>query len=322
MMRASKTRAGWVVMAAGLLGICLILSGCTGCIDSLLDRVEDSLRQDTNRPGKVGTLRALEVGQSARHVAEEIALRLEGPCDVGWTFDGPFSVNFEVHVEVQRGRWIRHWREEGSWQQDAQGRWQIVIDAQFQDGDYLEGQRHYAVFADEDGFWEWLGPELVARHRARGPVERRWRLEFGGRFSGLMALASTGWEEAGDGRWVPGETFRHCSPVDDPEAASWRPLLEARSELQRASITNEWTDDESSEHRCRSLESRYGLQDGGVMDVTFSECVGAPPEELTRPEASELVDVPSHREPGLAPVARELEKWIAEGMLEVTDDGR
>lgn len=291
----------------------VMLAGCSDCQEPVLDRMEESLRSDPVRSGKVGTLQALEVSQEARKIAEDVAIRAEGPCDIGWTVDESFSMTFELEIEVRRGNWRRRWEERGQWTQDDRGRWEITGEADFQDGDHSAGQRRYHVFSDEQGFWERLGPDSMARHQSRS-IEARWRQEFGGRFSELMNLISTGWQRAGEQSWVPGEQPATCGPRSAGTALSWRPILSARGQRRQARI--ELYQGEG-EKRCRRIQADYRLEGGGQLSVELSECVGANSTALHREMVKEVVEVERSRQDAV--VARQLQEWIEEGIVEIVE---
>ncbi len=295
------------------------LTGCGNCHDEMLDRVEQRLQDDPERSGKVGTYRALQVAQTARQTTDERARRGEGPCAIGWRLDESFQIDFdfEVTVEAPDDDAGRKWSEEGRWRRDDDGRWEIEIDAEFVDGPEVEGQRRFRVFRDDEGFWEWLGPEVVARHGPKTAIERGWRREFGGRFAGLARLVSTTWQsdDADASRWVPGGERLLCGPVDDAEAIEpWRPLFEARSSRRSAAISPE-TDDGRN---CRRLEASYDPGGDHSMIVDYRECLETGPKRLDRPDAKRVVDAERDRE--RLRVSRQLEQWLESGLVDAYEE--
>lgn len=302
-------RSRWIWWA--ILLVFLLAQGCSGCVDSFLDRIEEPLRSVPGRGGKVGTLRALEVGQSAREVARRMGLRAGGPCDLQWRSEDPFAVNFELQILVKAQQWERGWQEKGSFQQDQQGWWQIKGLATFYDEvQPLERERRFGVFADAEGFWEILGPGIMAQHRAGEQVHDRWRQEFLSRFSGLMELVGPGWSEAGFKRWVPGDEIFVCGPGSQQESSAWRAILNARGERREAEIRQELRGDE----RCRQLRASYQLRGGATMQISYSECLGDAPEQLERPADFDVVEV--GREEHLVGLLKRVENWIEVGIVE------
>lgn len=300
-----------VVASLGLLMVC---GGCTGCEQRVFDSVDQWLRDQPQRPGKVGTLVALDVTQTSRSVARRRMKRGDAPCDIGWRLDEAFAVDFEVEISVKHNAWTRHWTEEGSWRRDGDGRWMIESNVEFDGADGLGGERLHRVFSDEEGFWQWLGPELAARHERDAPTAKYWKEEFGGRFSGLMTLVSPSWERAGDDReyWVPGGQRRLCGPIDRTAGAqAWRSIKGVRSTLRRAQMRGE-----QGEHggECRILEADYQLQTGAQMAIRLRECRTEPPvDRLARPEFERLVEV--GRNERQSKLTNHLDRWVEEGLI-------
>ena len=313
-----KTIAGLV---AGLCLLLLGIGGCSGCEERILDDAEDWLREDPDRPGKVGTLVALEVSQNARDVAERRMKQGDDPCDIGWRLDEPFSVRYDLEIDVDRRSRSLRWSETGSWRRDADGRWGIDAEVEFDGVGQMSGIRRTRVFSDAGGFWEWLGPQVAARYESGATAERHWHDEFGGRFSGLMTLVSSKWQRSSDDeeeRWVPGGQPRLCGPIDGRgEALSWRPLVRARTTLQHAHIRSEAGPDDGSTGRalCRVLEAVYEVASGGTMSLYFRECLGEAPAEIERPEMERHVEV--RRDGSRVQMEGQLERWIEAGLVEV-----
>lgn len=312
-------------MAVGAV-VAMLTIGCNGCGDPALERFEQWLRAHPDRPGKVGTVRALEVERTARRVVDERVRRGEGPCDIGWRLDEPFVLDFEVEIEVEgepRDRW---WTEEGTWRRDETGRWRLDNDISFGDGDGLRGERTRRLYADDEHFLEWLGSDAAVRHPPDGSVEEYWREAFGVRFGQLMELIDERWGPEGAGqsaRWTPGGDHRACGPVATAgEAADWRPLLEGGARLVRARLEgSEVGDDAQSDGACRQLEALYELRGDRRMTVRVRECirdVDAAP--LKRPDVERLVDPTRDRQ--RAEVETQLDEWIEGELIESVDGSR
>lgn len=320
MNRQYIRRAG---VAAAALWAALALSACSGCQEQVLDAADNRLSADPERAGKVGTVRALEVAKRARQVGERQMNRGLGLCEIGWEADEAAAVDFSVEIAVTDTSHARSWIEQGSWRRDADGRSQIEAEIEFNDGDHTVGSRSERVFTDEEGFWEWLGPEMVARHDVDSEAEQGWRREFSGRFLALLMLTSSTWEEVpapGDDEktWIPGGRLRPCAPATgEGDALSWRPMLGARVAEQSAEVTfvdrpEATADGESG--GCRTFVGEYWLETGAKMTVHFQECTADPPETLERPEAERRIDVGRDQE--RAQMASQLEAWIHNGTVE------
>ena len=312
--------SAWITPIIVILGA-MASAGCSGCEDPLLDRVEHWLRDNPDRPGKVGTLRALEVSQTARSVADWRLTRGDVPCDIGWSLDEPFQIDFELHIEVEHPGWTRRWEERGNWTRDRRGHWMIDAHAEFESAEGLRGERLYRVLVDDDGFWEWMGPDAVAHHKPDAKAAASWQGEYGGRFSGLMMLVSPTWQRA-DGdqdteqAWIPGGEPRLCGPIGARDGrASWKPLLEARASRRRALIGAEkipGADDSDDKRQCRYLEAHYALSAGGGLDIYLRECHRSGPNRLDAVPIKRSIAV--HRAGDGLAVTDQLQRWITEGI--------
>lgn len=297
----------------------IAFAGCSGCQDELLDRTEKWLRDDPERPGKVGTLRALEVRQQAAGVAEAGRRKVEGPCDIGWDIEKPFSVTFTLDIEVMGREGDRRWREEGRWRRDAQGQWGIEVEVAFKEGEALEGQRKKKVRSDDDGFWEWLGPEVAIRHHPGSQAERFWKREFGSRFSTLAALYSSGWEKADKGEdgieiWRPGDQTYWCGPVEwDDDGEAWSALFDARTDSTEVELETKSPKDETEE-RCRQIRAKHGLRGDETMEVVFRECHQPEVEKITAPQADRVVEASRDRQ--RAHLQQVLKDWFDDEVVQ------
>ncbi len=316
--KATTVRSTVLVIAVALFSS----SGCSGCEDQVLDTAEQWLREDPDRPGKVGTLKALQVSQTARSVADWRLRRGDAPCDIGWSLNESFTVEFELQVDVDHRNWSRQWRENGTWQRDRDGRWEIDAGAEFESAAGLAGERLMRVYADDRGFWEWLGPDIAVRHAADASARNHWRREYGGRFAELMTWVSPNWQRAGDDHddggqhWIPGGERRLCGPVGGQrERSSWKPLLDARASRVRAVISTDGEmRNEGEERACRQLEATYRLAVGAQLEIRLRECHGPGPRQLSRREVQRVVHPRrgQHRQDAVD----RLQEWIDEGLAE------
>lgn len=314
MRRVSTIRRVIVIATLLLLGA----SACSGCQEEFLDRIEDPLRADPQRAGKVGTLRALEVVQQAHGVTLEVARQARGPCQIQWRPDEPFDVAFSLSLEVEEGRWTRSWREEGRFRQDDAGRWEISSVATFSEGGALPRRRETYVFRDDDGFYELLGPEAIAHYpEDEGAVARWWFREFTGRFASLVELLDvSGWKEREPGVWVPGAEIYRCEPSSAGEGATFRPLFAVRTEAGREEILREEGDDGS----CREIRARRQLRSGGALRITLRECLREAPEGLRRDDFRRVVEVERDRE--RAAVFRLYDQWVEAGLIDADETSK
>lgn len=302
-------------------------AGCSGCQEDVLDRAEEWLRDDPQRPGKVGTLRALQVRQKAGSVAEAGRREMKGPCDIGWDMEEPFSVAFTLDIEVEGRDGEQQWYEEGRWRRGAQGRWGIEVEAEFREGDELEGQRKKKVFSDDDGFWEWLGPEVAISHDSKSQAERFWKKEFGSRFSALASLYSSGWERV-DKRedkteiWRPGDEAYWCGPVEvSDNGEAWSALFDARTDSTDVEIALEWRSPAGeTEQRCRQIRAEHELGRDERMEVVFRECHRPGPQRLELPEVGRVVDAKRDRQ--RAHLQKVLKDWLEDGMAQPVEKVR
>lgn len=286
----------------------LILSGCFS------ERLERRLRDEEGRRGKVGLLRALEVRQRAQAVAHTISLHAGGPCDIGWSADEPFTLIFELEIDVISHRWSRRWREQGRFEQDHLGQWRVEGLARFDDAGLAPDQsRRFEVFADDEGFWEVLGPEVMARYEAQGAAHDGWRSEFIGRFAGLLELIGPGWSPADEGQWVPGEERPNCGPGRVRDAGAWRAILGSRSARREADVHRK----DKNGARCRHLNASYELRQGASLELSYLECLGPTPGRLKRPVVQEVIQVggDDHR----ARLLKRVENWIEAGIVEASE---
>ncbi len=322
-MTTEITARGMRLVAVGALSVAL--AGCGNCTDSWVDDVEQWARDNPERRGKVGTLRGLEVAQSAGEVADRRVRRGEGPCDIGWRLDEAFHLEFDLQIDVEHPRRDRSWSERGTWKRDDGGRWHLEVDVEFSDGVELSGQRTERVFSDDQGVWEWLGPEAVVRYEPESAAATSREKEYGTRFSGLMTLHGEHWRPSGDGQpeswehWRPGgTTARACGPMPDyREFEGWGSLLSARSTEHSAQISGGPRDaiDEGQTGRCRRFRADHRLRNGGRMDVEYRECLQeSAPETLHRPDVGEATDVRRTRDRHR--LMNQFEAWIDEGLID------
>ena len=296
------------------------LGGCSGCQDDLLDRADEWLREDPKRPGKVGTLRALEVRQTAAQVAFAKQRRKTGPCEIGWRLDEPFSLTFSLDIEVSSGRGgPRRWREEGTWKRDEEGRWSIEVQARFREVEELASQRVHRVTFDEHGFREWLGPKVVAEYGAASEAQRFWKEEFGSRFPALIRLHSSKWSKTEEAEresrlWRPGDEKVWCGPLQPGEASeAWESLFEARTSVQDVEVLVS----EDDRERCRQLRATHQLRGGGVMKIGLRECHSEGPTKVQSPPVEKTV--PMERERDRLRVGETLVRWMDDQIVEPVD---
>lgn len=318
-MRYGKLRRGMGV--AVLATVALTAGACSGCADGVFDRMDRWLRDDPERPGKVGTLRALEVRKTATTIAEKGRRSVEGPCGIGWQISEPFSVRFELEIEVGGQHDGRRWAEEGSWQRDAAGRWILDVVANFEDDGELEGRRMRRVFSDGERFLEWLGPEVAVEYRSGSEAELGWEHEFGQRFSALTELHASGWRRVdnGDGDeaiWRPGEAQYWCGPVEaGGELSAWKSLFEARTTLEDVEVVVAGTSSEGGDQkRCRRLRAHHQLRGDGALTLMYRECHQPGPTAIDAPKVERVVDVSRRRDRAGAQTA--LSTWIEDEIAE------
>lgn len=305
-------------------GLVCVVWGCSGCQEGTLDRMEDWFREDPERPGKVGTLRALEVRQNAVEVAADRRRGAQGPCDIGWEEDAPFSVEFEFQIEIEGGDASRRWSESGHFQQDAAGRWVVRNQVEFDQKGSDGGKRRVKVGADEQGFREWIGPRMVVDYGEDSEAEQQWADEFTARFAKLVELHSTGWqkveyEESSLQRWGLGDESIVCGPGEIGESLdSWASIFLARTSLEDVELVREDSDshreDVERSDRCRRLRATHGLRRRHTLHVEFEECHAPGPERLTVPMPAYRVSGTRDRERVRA--LSTLESWIDKGLLE------
>ncbi len=281
--------------------------GCSGCEERILDSAELWLRDDPGRPGKVGTLVGLEVGSTAREVASQVVGQGDGACQIGWRLDEPFSLHFEATIDVRRQGWQRRWEEVGIWRQDDDGRSMIDAEIAYSEGENIDGQRQLRVFFDNEGVWEWLGPDVVARYDFGAGVGDRWRQEYSGRFAGLVKMSSG--LEADN---------KSCGPGIAPHVDSWRPLLMARADEQSAILDGVVDEIDGVEAPCRQFRGVYALDRGGEMTVVLRECLGSPPQEVLRPQVARVVDL--ERDRSRSEMIELLQSWIDAGLVESAEE--
>jgi hypothetical protein len=281
--------------------------GCSGCEERLLDSAELWLRDDPERPGKVGTLVGLEVGSTARDAASQMARQGEGACEIGWRLDEPFSLHFEATIEVTRQGWKRRWEEVGTWRQDEHGRSMIDVDVEYGEGENIDGRRQIRAFFDEQGFWEWLGPDVVARYDRGVGVGHRWREEYSGRFAGLVKMSSGLKAES-----------RSCGPGMAPHVDSWRPILMAHADEESITLQSVADEIDGREASCRELRGTYALDRGGEMIVEMRECLGPPPQELRRPEVARVVEI--ERDRSRSEIIELLQSWVDANLVESVEE--
>jgi len=305
--------------------VLIVIAGCGDCTDRWVDDFENWARDNPERRGKVGTLRGLEVAQSAGEVAERRVRRGEGPCDIGWRLDEAFHLEFELEIDVEHPRRDRSWSERGAWKRDERGRWHLEVDVEFSDGVELRGQRAERLFSDDQGVWEWLGPEAVVRYEPESMAGTSREKEYGTRFSALMALHGEHWRQSSGGEpeswehWRPGgRESRNCGPMVDSETfEGWDSLLSARSTDHSAQISGGLGDalDDEETGRCRRFRAEHRLRNGGRMDVEYRECLAeSAPPRLQRPEVDEATEV--ERTGDRQRLMNQFEAWIDEGLID------
>lgn len=288
--------------------------GCTGCEQRMFDEFDNWLRHDPERAGKVGILRGLEVAQTAVDNIDQRRARGAGPCAIGWDVDESFALAYDFEIEVDHPRRTRHWAERGEWTQDGDGRWLLEADVEFEDGGELTGGRTVRLFSGREGFWEWMGPEVVARYRSRSAAERHWYREYRDRFATLVGVVSEGWQKDGDRRLVPGgDRPPLCGPgTASDDRRSWRAMLDTRATLEAGAIIAGPAESGVS-GECRQLDATYRLGTVGELSMRFRECLQEPSEAVERPEIDGRVDV--GRSVAEAEIAKQLDRWLEQQLV-------
>ncbi|TXD37099.1 hypothetical protein FRC98_10200 [Lujinxingia vulgaris] len=238
----------------------------------------ESLTAQPGRAGKVGTLRALEVGVEARRVARELAAPRLDACDPGWTLGEPVTLTSTLTLRAREGRLERRWEETLSYREDAAGHGELTIDATSTDVlDVPVNHTRRWTWSPEEVL-EWVGPESAVEHPPESPALARARQEAHGQLEALMRTLAEGWAPTSESTLTPqqGAAYR-CGPKIVLPEEDWASVLRARAEMLSASVTLE----PRGEARCQVLHARLTLAQGGELEVGLETCARSGPEEVS-----------------------------------------
>lgn len=273
-----------------------------------------TLTAQPGRAGKVGTLRALEVGVEARRVAREVAAPRVAACDPGWTLGEPVALTSTLTLRASQGKLERSWEETLRYREDAVGRGEIVINATSTDVlDVPMTRTRRWTWTPEEAL-EWVGPTSAVDHPVASPALARARREAHGQLEALMRTLADGWAPTSESTLTPqqGAGFRCGEKAALPEE-DWASVLRARATLRSASVEVE----PRGEARCQILRASLSLAQGGELDLRLETCARPGPDavRIEAPERRTSLDVlASQRE------LRRVESWlydrIAAGELE------
>ncbi|WP_230470268.1 hypothetical protein [Lujinxingia vulgaris] len=274
----------------------------------------EELTAQPGRAGKVGTLRALEVGVAARRVAREIAAPRLAACDPGWSLGEPVAFTSALSLRASQGKLARRWEETLNYREDAAGRGELVIDATSTDvlDVPMTHTRRWTWTAEEA--LEWVGPGSAVEHPVTSPALARARRQAHGQLEALMRTLAEGWAPTSESTLTPqqGAGYRCGEKAALPDE-DWASVLRARATLRSASVEVE----PRGEARCQVLRADLTLAQGGELDLRLETCARPGPDavRIEAPESRTSLDVlAGQRE--LRRVEAWLDERIAAGELE------
>ncbi|RVU42906.1 hypothetical protein EA187_13795 [Lujinxingia sediminis] len=272
------------------------------------------LTAQPGRAGKIGTLRALEVGAQARRVAREVAAPRLAACDPGWMPGEPVALASTLTLRASQGKLERRWEETLSYREDAAGRGELTIDATSADvlDVPLTHSRRWTWTPGEA--LEWVGPSSAVEHPVTSPALARARQDAHGKLESLMRTLAEGWAPTSESTLTPqqGAGYR-CGQRAALPGEDWASLLRARADLRTASVDVE----RRGEARCQILRASLSLAQGGELELGLETCTRAGPEQVSieAPERRTSLDVLNGQRE-----LRRVETWfrerIAAGELE------
>jgi hypothetical protein len=271
--------------------------------------LEQRLRDDPDRPGKVGSIVAVSVHQHARTVADAIDSRPDPRCAIVVRAGQTWVL--EQRLERRRGDTVIAWWEETRrFSIDADGEMDVALDANFrtQIGEKAARRMQWRIAQDRSFVAESQGAAL--RWYARAPEDdeeaRLWRAGPGA-FQALLD-AVDGWEPTSNDSWQHGDEPLRCVHVDEGHAFVDRFLAAARTE--EASLR--------ADERSWTFSASWQLPDQTTMRARASARVEPVAEDVSAPE--DVVDV--SRDRSFARSGTLLEKLAKDGLVELTSDTR
>lgn len=291
-----------------LLASALLAYGCDAARDLAdPDRLQDRLREDPTRPGKVGAVVGVTVHQRAIRVANATRKAPSPGCSIEL---GP-GRRYEMTLELKRNRGtvlVSSWKEERAFAVDAAGdlslestasfvseigergtvinAWRVVGDDSFHGTPARDGMLWYRRDADDDE---------RARMRAAGTATLQALLDIAGP-----------WRREQD-RWQtdPAGTPLFCAPAD--EGRGWVDRFVARASLRNATL--------SGDEARRQFVGSWELEDGSVISARLEDRVGSYDENVSAPPAEAIVEVTRERSLGTSVAL--LDKLAERGLVEV-----
>jgi len=285
----------------GIVAAVIATTACVGCDRSEARALEARLRQDSSRPGKVGTLRALQVRHSAGAVARAVARGPRSDCDTT-PAHGPIRYTFELALRrTRRGARDSEWKETRVFRRSGDDV-SVSSDATFQTAIGLRGTRRRALviagdvaYLSDDGVW-WSRP-------ADGALRRRAREAGPGTLQGLLDVVTPGWKAAGPGVFGRGSSPLRCEETSPGSGFATRFLAEAT--LREARLT--------VEPKRRSYRTRWELSDAGTLTVAFDDRVEPLDHPPQRPPKDQVVAAGPDR--SMATAQKLLERMDHEGWI-------
>jgi hypothetical protein len=248
--------------------------------------LEQRLRNDPGRPGKVGSIVGVATQQRATRIADEVRRSPDPDCAIQirpgdvWTL--------QLRMERRRSDTVvAFWDETRTYRRDSDGNRGQELQATFRTriGEAGERKMAWRLIDGHSYVAESSGHQLrwYAR-RAEQDEESRLERTAAGTFQGLLD-AVDGWTRAGDGQWREGDDPLRCVATDEGDGFVVRFVAGAQTEEASLIATaSSWR-----------LSARWRLTDQTEIVVQAEARLEAFDGTVVPPDRDQLVDVsPEH----------------------------
>lgn len=303
-------RAPLPVSLSCILFALLVFAGCDDLRERLdSSEIEERLRDDPTRPGKVGTVVGVGVYQHARRAAKHIVTRADPRCALrpgrGETWV------FETRLERRRAdAVIAWWEETRRFTQDADGDLDLTLHATFMTRIGQTGSREMAwrLVGDHSYVGEAPAPKLPTEWWERDREEAETSRIHSAGPGALQALldAVDGWESSAEGAWQLGSQPLRCAGTDEGQRFVDRFVAGARTE--RASLTRD--------ARTLNFSASWRLSDQTELHAEATARIEPAEHQVSAPPPQRRVDV--SRDRSYARSRALLEKLANDGLVELT----
>jgi hypothetical protein len=283
------------------------------------EALEQQLREEPGRPGKVGQILALGVRQRALRMSEDVAFQANAACVTylpGAQTPSLYTYELELILDAPgTGRPPLSWSEEVSIARDKAGSVRIRQKMQYSQETGHQGAREHEWLSVGDNIYTSSGDARFVTHVE--PSERARLAWVARRANTLQVLLSAvgGWEQTESkdrsARWSAGAEVLRCGdPVSQDELRWWN-RWRSRGSVREASLYVE-------REQKRTLTASWDLGQEARLEARFTDNLERSfPEVLEAPPASAIVE----RTESWAEVDRALEVLEEDAVILIKSSG-